>query len=237
MKIALLNGSPKGRGGVSGKILSSLAERLPESAELVSFHIIKQDCDEIIAGLRGCDAVVFAFPLYVDSLPSHLIRFLEIIQNTPNCLTGNNANNGATDPTGGGTSAMVYALVNNGFYEARQNATAIEMMKRFCARSGLVWGRAAGIGAGGMISGSSRIGYGPFRSLGRTLDAMAGSISASETGGDLYVEPNFPRFLYIMAGHAGWKRAAKKNNLSVDRLYGGTEGDGDTAPPPDTALA
>jgi multimeric flavodoxin WrbA len=203
MKIALLNGSPKSQGGASGLILSYLSEKLKGAAELVSCHIVKQGANDVVDAADGCGALAFAFPLYVDGLPSHLIRFLEEAQ-------GGLAHRAA--------HAKVYVLVNNGFYEARQNTLAIAMMGRFCTRAGLSWGRGVGIGGGGLMW-AAPIGHGPLRTLGRALDETARNILALETRDDFYVKPNFPRFLYIFMGHMGWKRQAKKNHLNPRQLY------------------
>jgi multimeric flavodoxin WrbA len=230
MKIVLINGSPKSSGGESECILNALRTRLSDSAASVAVcSVIKQSREEILGALQGCDALVFAFPLYVDALPSHLLAFLDETQ---------------ADIASRAPHATVYALVNNGFYEARQNAIALDMMRNFCERAGLAWGYGVGIGAGGMI-GIAPIGRGPMKNLGRALDRLAGDIRglrsaenaavnsnpaeagefshsafqpfAKSANGDrrVFVEPNFPRFLYIWAAHWSWRAGAKKNRVKL----------------------
>jgi hypothetical protein len=142
----------------------------------------------------------------VDGCPSHLLAFLD------------EARDGIAANAPG---AKVYVLVNNGFYEARQNSIAIEMMQSFCEHSGLAWGCGVGIGAGGMIQ-AAPIGRGPMKNLGRTLDLLAETIRDLETSANHFVEPNFPKFLYILAAHWGWKAQARKNHLKVKQLYKNT---------------
>jgi multimeric flavodoxin WrbA len=200
----MINGSPKISDSSSEWVLTALRNRLPDLSESITVcSIIKQAREEIMEAIRGCDALVFAFPLYVDGCPSHLLAFLDEAKG---------------DIAAAAPGAKVYVLVNNGFYEARQNATAIEMMKSFAEQSGLTWGCGVGIGAGGMVH-VAPAGRGPMRNLGRTLDRLAEIIRDLKTSADLFVEPNFPRFLYILAAHWGWKAQARKNHLRIKQLY------------------
>jgi multimeric flavodoxin WrbA len=204
MKTVMINGSPKTNGSSSEWILTALRNRLADLAKPAAVcSIIKQSREEILDAVQDCDALIFAFPLYVDGCPSHLLAFLDEAQG---------------DLASAAPGAKVYVLVNNGFYEARQNSIAIEMMKSLCAHSGLAWGCGVGIGAGGMIQ-AAPAGHGPMKNLGRTLDRLAEMIRDLKTSADLFVEPNFPRFLYILAAHWGWKAQAKKNHLRIRQLY------------------
>jgi len=114
---------------------------------------------------------------------------------------------------------LVYAIVNNGFYEGRQNVTALDMMRNFCDRAGLAWGQGVGVGAGGM-AGAAPVGHGPMKNLGSALDLLAENILGNNSAEDYIFEPNFPRFLYKASAHVGWKMQARKNGLKADMLYG-----------------
>jgi len=203
MKIVFINGSPKKKKSVSEKIIASLSARMPAAHEYV-YCSSSSDTGEILSAIKNADALVFAFPLYVDGLPARLVQFLDEA-----------AKDGISDIAPG---AKVYAVVNNGFYEARQNATALLIMKSFCGHSGLSWAQGAGIGAGPMIS-SVAIGQGPLKRLGRALDTLAENICSLAAAEDLFVEPGIPRFLYNLSGNHMWKKAAKKRGLKVKDLY------------------
>jgi multimeric flavodoxin WrbA len=206
MKAALINGSPKRKHSVSLHMLEYLRGALSPDCDCVpDCNVMRQSGDEILEAVRDCGALVFAFPLYVDGIPSHLLAFLDEARDR---IAGCAA-----------PGAKVYALINNGFYEARQNSLALAMMKRFCERAGLSWGGGVCAGAGGMIQ-SLPIGRGPMRNLGRALDAMAGNISRLATAEDVFVPPNFPRFLYILMGHHGWKSYARRHGMKPKQLYG-----------------
>jgi multimeric flavodoxin WrbA len=203
MKIAFINGSPKKKRSSSERIIAALIGRLKGAHEYSIFNVTYQDSREILSSIQNADALVFVFPLYVDSLPSRLVKFLDDAQSEIASLL---------------PGAKVYAAVNNGFYEARQNATAISIMKNFCSHTGLMWGQGVGIGAGAIIP-SVEIGRGPLKNLAQTLDVFSDNIFGLKTAEDHFVEPNYPRLFYNFGGNTGWKRAAKKRGLTVKELY------------------
>ncbi|MDR1015802.1 MAG: NAD(P)H-dependent oxidoreductase [Coriobacteriales bacterium] len=208
MKVALVNGSPKRQGSASGILVAALQDRLGPTAECVVCHAATQGRDEALAAFAGCGALVFVFPLYVDGIPSHLLRLLDEMQ-------------GAI--VGVAPDATVCCVVNNGFYEAHQNKVALEMMGSFCVRSGLRWGQGLGVGAGGMIA-AAPIGRGPLKGLGRALDELAGNILASRAADDRFVGPGFPRFLYQAVAHQSWRLEARQNGLKARQLYDRPQG-------------
>ncbi len=202
MNITLINASPKRGNSASNTILQALEKRLAD-AEVTWYDNVSGDVSALLHAVRGCNALVFAFPLYVDGIPANLLRQLEqicpsIAQVAP--------------------QAKVYALVNNGFYDGRQNILALEMMQHFTREAGLKWGQGIGIGAGGMIH-SAPIGAGPLARLGKTLNALADTILQRRSAENITLDPNFPRFLYIQAAHMDWRAQAKKNGLKKSELY------------------
>ena len=87
MKIAVLNGSPKGQISVTIQYVHFLEQRFPE-VEFKYFDValkIKKlekddnDFQEIIAGIAAADAVLWAFPLYTLLVCSQYKRFIELI--------------------------------------------------------------------------------------------------------------------------------------------------------------
>lgn len=203
MKIALINGSPKIKESASELILNAVRQRLGESHEYSVCNTNNADKSYMIEKLRDCNVIVVAFPLYVDGIPSHLLRLLDEIKDDMNELA---------------PGAMMYAIANNGFYEGCQNALALNMMESFCDCSGLKWGQGIGVGAGGMVN-TAPIGQGPMKNLGLALDKLAENILNSHAGENQFVEPNFPRFLYKAAAHFGWRSQAKKYGLKSKNLY------------------
>ncbi len=202
MKIALINASPKRGDSASKTVLQALEKRL-HNVEIAWHDSASGDVPALLQAVRGCDVLVFAFPLYVDGIPANLLRQLEqicptIAQSAP--------------------QAKVYTLVNNGFYDGCQNAPALKMMQHFTQEAGLMWGWGIGIGGGGMIQ-SAPIGAGPLARLGKTLDALADTILQRVTAENTTLDPNFPRFLYMQAAHMSWRSQAKSNGLKRRALY------------------
>jgi multimeric flavodoxin WrbA len=87
MKIAVLNGSPKGEVSVTMQYVHFLEQRFPE-AEFKFFDValkikkLEKDekaFEEVIAGIAAADAVLWAFPLYFLVVCSQYKRFVELI--------------------------------------------------------------------------------------------------------------------------------------------------------------
>ena len=88
MRIAVLNGSPKGQQSVTMQYVEYLARRFPETELVV--HDVAQKINglekdpgrfgEVIDSVRGSDAVLWAFPLYFLLVCSQYKRFIELIQ-------------------------------------------------------------------------------------------------------------------------------------------------------------
>jgi len=203
MKILYLNGSPKSGTSASGLLINGLCRRLDSKSEYTILSVMGLCKQEFLAQLSDKDAMVVAFPLYVDGIPSHLLRFLYEIKNE---ITPINP------------KLMVYAIANNGFYEGEQNALALSMMQHFCTAANIRWGQGLGVGAGGMIN-AAPIGAGPLKSIGTALDTLAGNIKGKLAGDNFFTQPNFPKFLYKLGGHFNWRNAAKKNGLKRKDLY------------------
>lgn len=201
MNIVLMDGSPRSKDSTSNYLLDVLAEKL-SGHSIKRLHAREYDITEITKAFMEADKCILAFPLYVDSIPSHLLHCLEQLQSA---LEGSSCN---TEP---------YVLVNCGFYDARQNHIALKMMQLWCRRIGLRWGQGIGVGAGGM-SQTAPLGYATCKNLGKTLDLLVQNLLAGGSYGTLFTEPNFPRFLYKTMAHMGWRSQAKKNGIKPKEL-------------------
>jgi hypothetical protein len=183
-------------------IVAALQEHFSPATETVVCSVARLAPLDVVESAAGSDAIVFVFPLYVDSIPSHLLRFLD---------------EHGSDLASAAPECHVYAIVNNGFYEGHQDAIALEMMRNFCTRFGLTWGQGMGVGAGGMV-GPVRVGAGPLKTLDIELAKLATRVERRESGADIFYRPSFPRFLYQTSAHMVWRAQAKKNGLSAQQL-------------------
>lgn len=198
MNIMMICGSPRPKNSNSMYLLHSLKGMLEKENNLSIYDASGKNAAALIASnLSGMDALVIAFPLYVDSIPSHLLDVLSAIEKT-------NISKKET--------IMVYTIVNNGFYDAIQNGIAIDSIWSWCQKSGLKKGYAIGAGAGEMAQ-MAPLGHGPSTNLGNAMNQLAKDIKNKESGKTVFVEPNFPRFLYKAAAHSQWRKQAGRNGL------------------------
>ena len=136
MKTVFINCSPSKRFSASSYFI--FLERLFVSGEKVTETLRnKSDHERILQQLENADAVVFALPLYVDGVPSHVLRFMEVLEQF--CREKN-------------LHFSVYCIANNGFIEGRQNEPLMQVFENFCSRAGLKWGGGTGIGGGVMLN-------------------------------------------------------------------------------------
>ena len=136
MKTVFINASPKKRFCASAYFL--FLQRLFVSGKKVTLKLrTPADHEAILKELDDALAVVFALPLYVDGVPSHVLRFLEKME---------------TYCKEKGLHLSVYCIANNGFIEGKQNEPLMQVMEHFCQRAGLTWGGGVGIGGGVMLN-------------------------------------------------------------------------------------
>lgn len=202
MKICIINGSPKASKSTSELLIEYLMPFI-KGNEVVTYNVFKTDFSQI--QLQGSEVLIFVFSLYIDSINSHLLRFL--IELEKRGFENKNIN--------------VYYIINNGFYEGWQNRVAADIMKNWCKAAGLTYGQTLGIGAGEMLPFLKDIplGHGPNKNIGIALQKLSCNILSLNKGNDLFISPNWPRFLWkIQASLSVWYPRAKKNGLKRKNL-------------------
>lgn len=201
--IELISGSPKKKYSASENMLEELEAFLPENQIVAKLRCNETSFDEnTLQILAEAKTLVFSFPLYVDSIPSH---FLRCLKDAENLFAGRVLHK------------SVYVIVNCGFYEGEQTETALKMVESWCLRCGFTYGGGLGVGAGGMWHSIKdvQVGHGPKKSYGKHLRELAEKIVRQEECGNIFTTVNFPRFAYKMAGESSWKKAAKKNGVKL----------------------
>ena len=136
MKTVFINCSPKKRFCASAYFLF-LQRNLTGGTKVTEKLRTPADHARILEQLRDAQAVVFGVPLYVDGIPSHVLRFMEAME----AFCREN-----------GLKLHVYCVANNGFIEGKQNEPLMRSFEHFCARAGLTWGGGVGIGGGVMLN-------------------------------------------------------------------------------------
>ena len=203
MKITIINGSPKNKESVSELLIKLFLNEIGNEHFIKIYNPSKENLDfEKIRIISESDAILFVFPLYVDSIPSHLLKLLVEIYKKK-ILSQN---------------TIVYLIINNGFFEGKQNYIAIEQLKIWCKYVEAKWGQAIGIGAGEMLKFISNIplGHGPNKNLGYAMKSLAKNILDQKSDKDILISPNWPRIMWkIQATFLVWYPCAKKNGLKL----------------------
>ena len=206
MNMVLINGSPKGEKSCSKELLEifkSGFEKENNVYEISISHKRIKDEDKFHI-VSNCDNIVIAFPLYVDCLPSTVIKFLEGFEKYTK------DNNIKCD-------SRLYCIVNCGFYEGIQNRQALKVVKNFTQHIDKIkYDGGIGIGTGPFIYGSSSI---PWEakikaSVRKEIDKLIDAIKNDESiNKDLFTEANMNKRLYIQAGNFGWISSGFKNKV------------------------
>ena len=117
-KALLLIGSPKIKNGTSealgNYVLAGLNKKGYSCEKLHILTMLKNDVQQLFKKVNDADVLILSFPLYVDSLPSPLIRAFELIADN-------------RKERGNSKRQNFISIVNCGFPEAFHNDTALRI--------------------------------------------------------------------------------------------------------------
>jgi hypothetical protein len=204
----LLVGSPRGSESTSNSLGSYLLDKLENAGYTNSKYNLQSSLHQpekeaaLLSAVAESDIVVLAFPLYVDSPPAPVINVLEKIAQQRKKVA-------AIKPQ------KLLAIVNNGFPQSIQNATAIKICQQFAVETNFEWLCGLSLGGGGAINGVplSEVG-GYAKNIRKALDLTAESLLSNqpvpETAMQLISKPLVPKSLFLFFGNRSWKRLAKQ---------------------------
>lgn len=198
MKIALINGSPKVINSSSGTLLEDLKYYCSGKAEIIEVGLHSATISEkVMEELNTAEAWVFAFPLYVDGIPAHLLSCLVQLEETR--LRNQ--------------EVYIYGIANCGFYEGIQADAALKSLQNWCKKSGCIYGGGVGVGGGGGLAMMPKMepGQGPKAPIDKALSVLADGILKKKKQENSYVSVAFPRFLYKLGAQMGWRQMIKAN--------------------------
>lgn len=205
MKIIIINGSPKTIKSNSEILGNYLFPLLKENNIKKYYSIYFQLNDKTKNEIYNSDVLIFIFPLYVDGIPSNLLKLLVKFEKK-----------NVVRP-----ETKIYCIVNNGFYEGKQNFLAILHMKNWCKKVKAKWGQGIGIGSGELLPylKNLKLGQGPLKNLEKILNRLSRNILTLNSDKNIYITPNWPRSLYFIQGSISWILKARKNNLKIRDLF------------------
>ena len=194
--ILFVDCSLRGQRSNTAVFLKKCKAELKAPAGLVSLSSCA-DMNKIARAIGRADTVVMGIPLYVDGLPASALQLMDQVK-----------------ALGTGNRCKLYALVNNGLYESRQNVNLLRMIKEFCAANGLIYRGALAIGAGevvGTLMRGHKRSLWPARNAQTGIARLAEAIRADGQTEDIYADPFlFPRWLYILIANINWQRLKKR---------------------------
>lgn len=207
-QVLLLIGSPKGGKSTSESLGAYLLDRLRErgckTEKIRIYSALKSSAgqDELGAAVGRADLVIFASPLYVDTLPAAVIRVLEL---TAQRRTGD-----------GKDRQRLLAISNCGFPEALHNDSAIAVYRRFAQEAGIEWAGGLALGGGAAIGGkpldeAGGMAHNVTSALDLAAAALAEGKPLPQEATELMSRPIVPTWMYVLIGGIGWKREAKKH--------------------------
>ncbi|MCK4567020.1 MAG: NAD(P)H-dependent oxidoreductase [Candidatus Thorarchaeota archaeon] len=211
----LLSGSSRGKTSTSYSLLEYLKtqlESLGKSCELSIAHKIMRkgtDFENFSNLIDSADYLIVTMPLYVDSLPSHVIETFTRLLKT----RGNNSFKG---------TPKFLAIVNSGFPEQHQNLLALQICQQFAQEANLDWIGGIPFGGGALIGGSPLDSSGGRGKQARfAMEILAKALSEDkEVPEECISRINklmIPKRIYMMMGNFRWRKQSGSNKVR-DRL-------------------
>ena len=205
-KTVLLNGSMRNKNGNSAKLAKQLAARLEKETEFVDLKDWMKDMSGLVRKLEDAPAIVLCIPLYVDGLPSQVIRLMEKFEREYR-----------------GGKKRIYVLANMGLYESSQLVNLFSAATQWSRKMGFDYCGGLGVSAGELIGGLMEMipfGRGPIRKASEGMDLLARAINSENRTYDFYAEPKgFPKWLFIQIANTNWNRTARQNGIDPKELY------------------
>ncbi|MHA1613482.1 MAG: hypothetical protein ACTSW7_05850 [Candidatus Thorarchaeota archaeon] len=211
----LLSGSPRGKKSTSYSLLEYLKAQLEshgKSCELSTAHKILRneiDFENFSNLLDSADYLIVTMPLYVDSLPSHVIDIFTRL------LKRRSSDSSKDNP-------KFLAIVNSGFPEQHQNLLALNICQQFAQEADLDWIGGIPFGGGAIIGGSPlELSGGRGRHARAAMEILAKTLSEDgEVPNECISRINkqvIPKRMYMTMGNIRWRMESGANKVR-DRL-------------------
>lgn len=210
MKLAIINGSPRGRKSNSKRITGWMTTALSSKTEITEVFAkdISLQADNIDA-ISYCDVYLMIFPLYTDSMPGVTKSFMEAMDDNRKLFEGK----------------PIYFIIHSGFPESSQSLTVERYTKHFASILGMKY-------SGGIrMGGSEALQVAPdnyFKKKKEAYEVLAGNIEKLEpldAENAAYLCKNrkpgvFMRFIINRTelNNMYWNSAMKRNGVYEQRF-------------------
>jgi hypothetical protein len=206
----LLIGSPRGLKSSSASLGSYLVGQMERQGFVgKDLHVqplarSSEGLQRLASEVNSSDVVICAAPLYIDSIPAPLIAAMEYLHE--NRTAGKPAKN-----------PLMVALVNSGFPEPSQSATALAIYQKFATEAGFTWAGGLAYASGQAAIDSRPLGKIGFmaRNVRRSLDlaaaALAGGKPIPEGARAIAAKPIIPVWMFLPIGNHLWWRSRVKD--------------------------
>ncbi len=205
-RTVLLNGSLRGDNANTRKFLEKLSKSIDGNPEIINLSSYLNTTGELLQKLEGAGRLVLGIPMYVDGIPSAILRVMEEMKKNTNS-----------------EGKKIYVVANMGFYEPKQMRNLLKQVRKWCDRCGYTYCGAAAIGAGEMMGQLINVingANGPIKNVVGALETLAGVISTSSAMEDIYAGAyRFPRAAYMFMANSGWPKSAKTNGIKKKDLF------------------
>ncbi|MBO4360561.1 MAG: flavodoxin family protein, partial [Eubacteriaceae bacterium] len=204
--ILILNVSMRAEKSNSAALSKLLIHKLNKDADTVYLRDHLKDHEGLIQKMEGYGRIVLAMPLYVDGMPSQVIKLMETVRDS-----------------GSLRGKKIYLLANMGLYEVKQLRNMLSQVRLFCGQTGSACCGALAVSAGELVGGLLEIKGADrlfLRKLTADLKDFASDIATGSSRSDILTGPNsFPRWLYIAIANSGWSRMAAQYGLKKKDLF------------------
>lgn len=189
--VTLINGSQKIANSNSTYFLKLISdERI--------YNLNYDNYKEVINSIKKNNIIIFATPLYVDSISSNLISFLDYIYDNKIDIK----------------DKSVYIIINCGFKEAEHNIVAANIIKNFSNKMKANYKGFILIGAGEII-GNKKFKFISKKALNKIEELKYEIIEEKNIKDNLLTIDYVESKLYLLLGNILWKKKAKKNKIKL----------------------
>jgi multimeric flavodoxin WrbA len=215
----LLVGSPKGKNSVSNNLATYVKGKFEQKGVktqkvFIVKHMKEEKLKELVNEMDDFDLIVLLAPLYVDSLPSIVIKLMEEFYEHKTIKSDK--------------VQKLMAVINSGFPEPHQNDLAVDICKNFAYKSNMEWVGGITIGMGPSLDNKPLEKTGGLsRNLRKGLDIAINALSENkEVPEEAFImasKPLMPLFISKSAmcwfGGRMWKGMVKDKSVKKNMYY------------------